>query len=912
MKRLQENKKNKMRLGMRGLLLCLALIVLISLNPFVRALTELWWFEAVGFSEVFWTLLLGRSLSWGFFFLVFLLFLGFNYRLALKFTQERNFRALSASNAYDIPPDAVQRLVNFTATASIIFLAFIAAAANTDAWEIVLKLTRGADFAIADPIYNRDIGFYVFQLPFYISLRNELFALLGGGLALSIPVYILKGSIDLRRGWNYLCAGRVKAHLMSLFSAIAVLIAFSYWLQRYQLLYSTEGVVFGTGYTDVHTRQIALILMSFLALTLAVIFLFSIRQNRLNLPLYSVGIYIIIALIFQGLIPNLEQQLVVAPNELTKEKPYIQHNIEYTRKAYGLDRIQTQLYSVQSNLNLQTLENNSTTIDNIRLWNARPLLSTYKELQEIRPYYHFQDVDIDRYTLDETYRQVMLSLRELDYDQVPAQGKTWVNQRLKYTHGYGLVMSPVDRVTPEGLPELLIKDIPPVSETDLTVDEPRIYYGENTDLYIFTGMSTDEFDYPLGQENAANRYSGKGGVAIPGFFHRLVYAYHFGNLKILISGYFTPESRILYHRQIRDRVQRIVPFLTLDRDAYPILVDGRLKWIIDAYTTSDRYPYSEPSPGEFNYIRNSVKIIIDAYDGNIQFLAMDENDPILSTYRRIFPHLFQSSEDISPAIASHFRYPIDLFQVQAAKYLTYHMIDSEVFYNREDMWAVPQQIYEGQEERMNPYYAIMRLPQSKQEEKQEEFVLILPFTPIEKSNMVAWMAARSDGENYGKTLVYQFSKQQLIFGPMQQEARIDQNPTISEQLTLWSQKGSKVIRGDLLIIPIEDSLLYIEPVYLRAETGQLPELKRVIAIYDQKSVMEKDLKSALAALFGSSSTVTSQPQTGNTNPIQSSPLVQSALETYQQAEEALRSGNWAEYGRLNEELEQILLRLNRE
>nr|WP_275414294.1 UPF0182 family protein [Spirulina major] len=908
---MQGNKGNKRGLRIRGLLLFLALIVLIGLNPIAHALTELWWFEAVGFSEVFWTLLLGRSLSWLFFFLLFLLFLGFNYRLALHLTRERDFRALPASNTYDIPPDAVHRLVNFLAIASIVFCALVAAAANTDTWETVLKLLWRTDFAIADPIYDRDIGFYVFQLPFYISLRNELFALFGGALALSIPIYVLKGNIDRRRGWSNLCAGQVKAHLLSLSSAIAVLIAFSYWLQRYQLLYSTEGVVFGTGYTDVHTRQIALVLMSFLALTLAAIFLFSISQNRLTLPLYSVGIYIIIALIFQGLIPILEQQLVVAPNELTKEKPYIEHNIEYTQKAYGLDQIQTQLYAVKSNLNLQTLENNKTTIDNIRLWNTRPLLSTYKELQEIRPYYNFQGVDIDRYILDKTYRQVMLSLRELDYNQVPAQGKTWVNQRLKYTHGYGLVMSPVDRVSPEGLPQLLIKDIPPISETDLTVDQPRIYYGENTDRYIFTGMSTDEFDYPFGQENAANRYSGQGGVAIPSFFHRLVYAYHFGNLKILISGYFTPESRILYHRQIRDRVQRIVPFLTLDQDAYPVIVDGRLKWIIDAYTTSDRYPYSEPSPGGFNYIRNSVKIVIDAYDGIPEFLAIDEDDPILSTYRRIFPDLFQSSEAIPTAIASHFRYPIDLFQVQAAKYLTYHMTNPEVFYNREDMWAVPQQIYEDKEEIMNPYYAIMRLPQSKQ----EEFVLVLPFTPVEKANMVAWMAARSDGENYGKILVYKFSKQQLIFGPMQQEARIDQNTTISEQLTLWSQKGSKVIRGDLLIIPIEDSLLYIEPVYLRAETGQLPELKRVIAIYDQKSVMEKDLKSALAALFGSSSSVTSQLQTGDEagkDTLESSPLIQSALETYQNAQEALQSGNWTEYGRLNEELGKILLQLNGE
>ncbi|MGK7924640.1 MAG: UPF0182 family protein [Spirulina sp.] len=906
--RLPRNKGSKMRPRLTGVLLVLILVILIGLTPVVRILTELWWFEAVGYSEVFWTLLLGRSLSWLLVFLIFTLFLGFNYRLALYLTRETPFRSLPASAYYDIPADTVGRLVHFLATAAIVFWAFIAAAASTDVWEVVLKFWQRTDFAIADPIYQHDIGFYIFQFPFYTSLRNGLLALCLGGLAFAIPVYLLKGNIDRARGWARLCAGRVKAHLLSLLAAIALLVAFSYWLQRYQLLYSTDGVVFGTGYTDVHTRQIALILMGFLAVTLAVIFLLSIGRNRLTLPLSSVGIYIIIALIFQGFIPVLEQQLVVSPNELTKETPYIKHNIENTRRAYGLDRMQTQPYEVKSNLDLQTLEKNSTTIDHIRLWDDRTLLSTYRELQEIRPYYHFKDVDIDRYTLDGIYRQVMLSLRELAYEQVPPPAKTWVNQHLKYTHGYGLVMSPVNQVSLEGLPKLFIKDIPPISEVDLEIQEPRIYYGENTDRYIFTGMGTDEFDYPGDKENQAYRYSGRGGISIPGFFHRLVYAFHFGDLKILISGYFTPESRILYHRQIRDRVQRIVPFLLLDEDPYPIIVNQRLKWIIDAYTISDRYPYSEPLGFQLNYIRNSVKIVVDAYDGTIECFAIDESDPILTTYRRIFPHLFKSSDAIPANIKRHFRYPMDLFKIQAAQYLTYHMTNPEVFYNREDMWSIPLQIYEDDAEKMNPYYTIMRLPQAEK----EEFVLILPFTPINKSNMVAWMAARSDGEHYGKSLVYEFSKQEIILGPMQQEARIDQNTEISEQLTLWSQKGSKVIRGDLLVIPIENSLLYIEPVYLRAEKGQLPELKRVIALYNQKSVMEEDLESALAALFDSSSPIISQPRPDNKDERESSPLIQSALETYQKAQEALRSGNWAEYGRFNEELEQILKRLNQE
>ncbi|MBE9020606.1 UPF0182 family protein, partial [Chroococcidiopsidales cyanobacterium LEGE 13417] len=532
-------------------------------------------------------------------------------------------------------------------------------------------------------------------------------------------------------------------------------------------------------------------------------------------------------------------------------------------------------------------------------------MSTYRQLQEIRLYYKFRSVDVDRYTINGNYQQVMLSAREFSHSQLPQAARTWVNQRLTYTHGYGLVMSPVNSVTSDGLPELYIKDIPPVSQVNLQVSQPAIYYGEETDSYIFTGTSTPEFDYPLGDGNAFTKYQGKGGVPIPSIWHRLAYAYDLGSIQILISNYFTNSSRIHYYRQIQARVSHVAPFLRLDSDPYLAIINGRLQWIVDAYTVSDRYPYSEPvthtqNATEFlqegntkhfldsniNYIRNSVKVLVDAYDGTMRFFAIDETDPLLVTYRKIFPHLFEPPANISPEVKVHFRYPQDLFKIQAQIYLAYHMSDPEVFYNREDLWRFPIQVYEGNEQMMQPYYVIMRLP----EEANAGFILILPFTPVNKDNMVAWMTARSNGQDYGKLLLYEFPKQKLVFGPRQIEARIDQDPQISQQFTLWSQAGSRVIRGDLLVIPIEQSLLYVEPVYLRAERGELPQLERVIVAHGKEVVMAETLAQSLAAIFGGVQPEKEVPSAAG----ETASLAKSALETYQKAQRSLRQGNWAE------------------
>lgn len=895
----------------------LVLVVLGLVSPLTHTLTELWWYQSVDQGDVFWTLLGARSLCWGGTFLVFVLVLWGNYWLANRITRYTAYRIKSTTYRDAVP---IQAVANLAAIMATVFLSLGAAGSFADLWEIILQFANQQTVGVTDPIYQHDLGFYLFSLPFYQQVKNWLLTLLFSSLLIIIPVYILKGSIDPGRGWRNLMLGSVKIHVLSLLAGVSFLIAWGTWLDRYSILYSTEGVVFGAGYTDVHSRLFAFVILSLVGAILGISLLVSMRRSNMLIPLWCVAIYGVLSVLFQSIAPALEQQLVVTPNELAKEEEYINHSLQFTRQAYGLDQIATKPYPVENKLDRAVLDANPTTMENIRLWDYRPMLSTYRQRQEIRLYYRFQDVDIDRYPINEQTRQVMLSARELDYAQVPARAKTWVNQRLKYTHGYGAVMSPVNQVTNEGQPELWIQNIPPESEVDLDIAEPRIYYGEVTDNYIFTGTSTDEFDYPLGQDNASNRYSGEGGVPMPTWINRLVYAIDRGSLKILISNYFTPESKIHYHREIGDRVRRVAPFLELDSDPYLTLIDGRMQWVLDAYTMSDRYPYSEPfTQSGLNYIRNSVKVVVDAYDGTMQFYVVDPSDPILQVYRGIFPSLFTAADAIPETVRDHFRYPTDLFRIQASKYLAYHMTNPEVFYNQEDLWRFPEQLYEDEKETMEPYYVIMRLPDSDQ----EEFLLILPFTPVNKDNMVAWLAARCDGENYGTSLLYEFPKQELIYGPQQIEARIDQTPLISQQLTLWSQEGSKVIRGDLLIIPIENSLLYVEPIYLRAEQAELPELQRVIVAYDEQIVMSETLDGALNEIFGASGTQptpTPQPETTaasveqpSTTPTPNlSPQVQQALQLYQQSQDALKAGNWSEYGRLTDELEQVLLQLNGE
>jgi len=896
--------------------IAIAILALTS-ETLVRLLTEAWWFAALDFAGTFWKRLGWQVLTWVATFAAFAAFLGLNAALALRSQgQSRRSRHL----------DEARGALKIALPIAIALLALIAAS-SAAGWETPLKFIHASSFGTRDPVFERDIGFYAFRLPFYQGLHGWLLGLVVAGLAVTVPLYALAGGIDPQRGWRRAIAGRAKTHVTLLLVALALLLALGFWLERYQLLYSTAGAVTGAGFTDIHARLPGLEAMSVVAVALAVMLLLSLQQTSLQLPALGVGGYAVAALVLTQIYPSLQQQLAVAPNELAREKPYLEREIALTRQAYRLDEVERSAYPGNAPLERQDLEANQATVRNIRLWDYRPLETTYQQLQGIRPYYTFPDVDVDRYTLNGNYRQVTLAAREL----ADAPSDSWVSQRLKYTHGYGAVMSPVNTVTPQGLPELFIKDIPPQSSVDTAIEQPAIYYGEQTQDPIFTGTSTPEFDYPRGDGNAQTRYDGQGGVPMGSLGRRLAYAYQLGNLKVAISSYFGTDSRIHYHRQIRDRVARIAPFLRLDGDPYLVVADGRLKWLIEGYTVSDRYPYAEPvsginragailEPGAddqlvaggFNYARNSVKIAVDAYDGSITFYAFDGSDPLLATYRRIFPELFEPQSALPEALAAHVRYPLNLFNIQAQMYLRYHMRDAETFYSQEDLWRYPVEQRRGQKGAVEPYYIIMRLPEADG----EEFALILPFTPEDKDNAIGWMAARSDGDRYGQLRLYQFPKQELVFGPSQIEARINQNPDISEQLSLWDQRGSRVIRGNLLTIPIAEALLYIEPVYLRAEQGELPELKRVIAAYQEQTIMRPTLEDALSALFAQG-----QPQAApsDTAPAEAeaeppeaalpASRVRDAREALQAAREAARNGNWAQYGNAIEELDQLLQQL---
>ena len=900
----------------------------------VHWLTEYWWFSAVGFESIF-KVRLGWSLLCSLLaFAAYGLVLFANYWLALYLTRDRPFYAPRNSQWTPLIPS----LTIYGGVGLIVLLAIGAAQRAAGAWESVLKFLNASAFDVADPIYGQDVGFYIFRMPIYQGLQQESLGLLIWALMLSLAIYALRREIRLERGWKYFLTGPVKTHLCVLLSAIALVAAWGFWLARYDLLYSAAGVVFGAGYTDANARLHAFSIMGVVTLVVAALFVVSLWRRGFSLPIASISLYFLVFLAVSQFYPWIQQAVVVEPNELDKEAPFIEHSLAFTREAYNLTNVQREDFTVTDSLDTEALAQNTATLDNLRLWDYQTLLSTYQELQSLRLYYRFHDVDIDRYTIDDDYRQVMLAARELDYNNVPESAQNWVNRSLKYTHGYGVAMSPVNQVTTEGLPDFFIKNIPPVASADIEIDQPRIYYGEETDHYIYTGTSTEEFDYPEGNNNATNNYDGTGGVPIGSFGRRLAYAFEIGSAKPLISNYFTSDTRIHYRRNILARARQVVPFLRLDSDPYLSLIDGRLKWILDAYTTSDRYPYSEPitsSPDVgtllgsepqlaniarqgTNYIRDAAKVVIDAYDGSLTVYPIDGSDPILSTYQKIFPELFTPLESASDELRSHFRYPLNLFQIQSQIYRAYHMENVEVFYNREDEWDLPDQIGDGGDgEQMEPYYVIMKLPNAEG----EEFLQILPFTPKDKGNMVAWMAARCDGDRYGELVLYEFPKQGVVYGPQQIEGRIDQNTDISQQLTLWGQQGSSVIRGNLLVIPIDRSLLYFEPVYLQADQGALPELKRVIVAFQDTIVMRRTLPEALETVFGTlpeGSQVAASASADSTSPelVQGSAasvpvdLVQSAIEAYEQGQQSLQSGDWAAYGQAQDRLGELLDRLS--
>ncbi|MDY6972869.1 MAG: UPF0182 family protein, partial [Thermodesulfobacteriota bacterium] len=652
-------------------------------------------------------------------------------------------------------------------------------------------------------------------------------------------------------------------------------------------------------------------------------------------------------LLFTAALPLLVQKFIVKPNELAKETPFIAYNIDYTRRAYNLNRIKEVDFAVNEKLGVEDIKEHDVTIQNIRIWDERPLLQTYRQIQTMRLYYDFNNVDVDRYLINDRHRQVMLSARELVVDQLPPQANTWVNRHLIYTHGYGLALSPVNEVTGEGLPRLFVRDLPPSFEEDLNIERPEVYYGEKTNEYVLVKTKTEEFDYPKGDKNVYTTYQGKGGVLIDSFFRRLLYAIEFLDPQILFTTYLDAESKIMYNRLIEARSSLIAPFLDYDGDPYLVVSGGRLYWIQDAYTTSDMYPYSLRTQAPFkgkrlNYIRNSVKVTIDAYNGDVSFYIVDEKDPVVRTYSRIFPDLFKPFDEMPDDLKRHLRYPKDLFKIQVDTYKTYHMEDVQVFYNQEDLWQTPDEMYGGSRQKMEPYYIIIKLPEAAR----EEFLLMLPLTPSRKDNMIGWLAARCDIPNYGNLLVYKLPKEKLVYGPMQIEARVDQQTDISRELSLWDQRGSRVIRGNLLAIPVSESFIYVEPVYLEAKqeesqldpggpsqpggfprpgtrrasifpqadksrAASIPELKRVIVASGNRLIMDENLDKALYRVLGEKisleeSTLPPIPRTLDIHD-----LARSALGHYNRALDHLRLGKWAEYGKELEKLEEVLIELSK-
>ena len=781
-------------------LLIAAVVLLVFVLGIVTGYLEKWlWMRQLDYTGIFWTLL---SVQWAMFCSAFaftFLFLWINLRQAV-----RNSAALRAddhargpallSGADRVAPPGLDfspwllKLAVVLVSAGIAMFFALGFYAN---WDTYLRFRYGGSFGVSDPLYGVDVGFYAFHLPFYEVLQTSLMLLTVLAVVAVLLTYVFFGLLRVSRsGGRIMAAGNATSHLSVLLFILVANWGFGLYLDHYDLVYSTLGVVHGAGYAADHVTRIALWVMVAVSAAACALLMFNFFRPRFTALLVGSGIFVALYIVGVFVLPVAFEKFFVQPSELALETPYLKNYIAFTRKAYQLDTIQETSYPALADLTPAVLARNEDTIQNIRLWDERPLLQTYQQTQAIRLYYQFYNVGVDRYHLSDGYHQVMLSTRELS-PELPAQAQTWVNQYLQFTHGYDVVMNFVSKKVGGGFPQYLVENVPAESVYGLNITQPAIYYGESMPGYRIVATGIKEFDYPKGNDNVYTSYNGKGGIPLDSPWKKLLFSWTQRDVNILLTSYLTPESRIQIWRTVQDRVAQIVPFLRLDTDPYPVLSAGRLYWIQDAYTDSDRYPYSYPHEAGFgdnlNYIRNSVKVIVDMYDGTVSFYVMDAKDPVLAAYRRAFPGVFKDLDQLSPDLKKHLRYPENLFAIQADQYKTFHMTDPQVFYNREDLWVSPKETYGGQSLPMEPYYILMKLPGSDE----LEYLLMTPFTPQNRDNMISWMAARCDFPEYGKTLFYQLPKEKLIYGPNQIEAMIDQNTTISRQLTLWDQRGSR-------------------------------------------------------------------------------------------------------------------------
>ena len=888
-------------------LILFVLIFLPLLTNGVNLLVDWLWFKQEAYRLIYLTILKAQIDLSGIAGVGFLVVAGLNLFLVHTLAHRHGAQVYSEQIEF-APLERFGALFRWLIWGGVLFAGYIVSQWGMGHWLVFLRARQVPVMGVADPLFGRDLGFYLFQLPYTWFLYHLALVTIICCLLSATFLYLAEGGVWITQRGPVM-ARAARAHLMALGGVFFLLIAFRFRLAMYDLLYSPRGMVFGAGYTDVHATLPVLWALLVLSVMTAGTFFWRADKGGIRAPLFAIGALAAVGILGGSIYPEIVQRFVVAPNEFDKERPYITYSIEFTRRAYGLDRFEERSFSAVENLTLDDIRQNDATFRNVRLWDHKPLLTTFAQLQEIRTYYDFMHVDNDRYWINGVYRQVSLSPRELNPASLPV--RNWINEYLTYTHGYGLCLGPVNEITSEGLPVLFIKDLPPASSVSLQVTRPEIYFGEQGSDYCFVKTHTPEFDYPRGDKDVYTSYQGAGGIPVENFGRRLLFALAFGEKNILFSGDIQADSRLMIYRRVLERAQRLTPFIHYDHDPYMVVADdGALFWILDGYTLSTRYPYSEPAPDGENYIRNSVKATINAYSGEVRFYISDPEDPFIQTYARLFPGVFHPLAEMPKDLRAHIRYPEELFSIQANMYASFHMTDPQVFYNKEDLWRIAQSAAGGPGTAMTPYYNIMKLAEVG---KREEFILMAPFTPARKDNMIAWMAARCDDPNYGKVLVFTFPKEKLIYGPQQIESRIDQEPAISQQLTLWGQGGSKVIRGTLLVTPVLNSVLYVEPLYLAADTsGALPQLQRVIVAYSDHVVMEPTLDAALTKIFGGAVTTTEarpastpgqpspSPGTAGAKPVAAAPdtqaLIHEANQHYERALQLQRQGDWAGYG----------------
>lgn len=933
----------------------IALIVLLRVLGFY---IDWLWFGEVGFRPVFWRSFWAQLVVGAAGFGIFFVILWPNLELARRLAPE--FRQTEGEDVVEMVRTRARRLALWGGLAFALVASIVAGYVASRNWLTFVNAVYGVPFDESDPIFGHNIGFYVFMAPAWHAVQSFVFGALMVTLVFTAGIHLALGG-DLtataqqrqkprgpvpripRPQIGFRLPPRAVSHISVLLAAVFVLIGVGQLFKAWDYLSQASGVVFGVGYTDAMARIPAARILMGVAFAIAAILIFNAFRRVKWWPL-TLAAWVAVFIIVQWIYPAVVQNLIVNPNQLAKERQYLGHTLEYTKKAYALEDIDQRALSMSetSGLTPQALEAAEVTVRNVRLWEPTTLTTSYRQLQELRPYYSFVDADVDRYTINGVLRQTMLSARELNIAGLPSNAQTWVNQHITYTHGYGVALSAVNQVTADGSPDFLVKDIPPQAVPDLEIEQPRIYYGEIGTDYTLVGTTQPEFDYPGatgGEDDVFTRYSGKGGIETSSFFTKLALSWRFKTIKFFTTNALTDESRIILFNNIRDRLAKAAPFLQQDKDPYMVIAGGKLYWIIDCYTTTDRYPYSDPDGG-LNYIRNSVKAVIDAYNGTLDLYIYDEEDPLIQTYNAAFPGILKPRSEAPKELVDHVRYAEGYFNVQARVYATYHVDDVGVFYNRGDQWEIPENVSEGQGP-MPAYYVILRLP----DEKQEEFTLMLPFVPNGRKNMLAWLGARSDGAAYGTAVTIRFAQGELSYGPSQVEAAINQDSRVSQQLTLWDQAGSNALMGNLLVWPIANTLLYVQPLYLVAEETQLPQVKQVVVFYrspagatngpqGQFVAMQPTLKEALEEIFGAGvpddgeitpgetptpaptpgETPTPTPTTGPTTapgqlPVDVAGLIDQANRQFEDAQAALQRGDFAEYGRLVEQLQETLRQL---